>query len=152
MSLLTLARAFGALGLSFTLGIGAASAAEIRIGQVAPYSGPLAPTGKHVGAGIQLYFDKVNASGGVNGNTLRLVTRDDAYKSDETIKQVGELIANEAPLALCGLVGTGTVAAAIALTALPPASIGRLARAAIGSKRAGRSSCGATKPDSDLAS
>ncbi|MCB1886540.1 MAG: ABC transporter substrate-binding protein [Rhodocyclaceae bacterium] len=109
MSLLTLARAFGALGLSFTLGIGAASAAEIRIGQVAPYSGPLAPTGKHVGAGIQLYFDKVNASGGVNGNTLRLVTRDDAYKSDETIKQVGELIANEAPLALCGLVGTGNV-------------------------------------------
>ncbi len=107
MILRRFARVLGALGLTLTVGIG--TAAEIRIGQVAPYSGPLAPTGKHVGAGIRLYFDQVNARGGVNGHTLRLVTRDDAYKSDETIKQVGELIAAENPLALCGLVGTGNV-------------------------------------------
>ena len=38
-----------------------ASAADIVIGQVAPLSGPLAPTGSHLRAGAQLYFDAVNA-------------------------------------------------------------------------------------------
>jgi len=107
----TLARVVRGLGLALVIGLGNAHSAEIRIGQVAPYSGPLAPTGKHVGAGIQLYFDVVNARGGINGHTLRLVTRDDAYKSDETVKQVGELVSAENPLALCGLVGTGNVTA-----------------------------------------
>jgi branched-chain amino acid transport system substrate-binding protein len=41
--------------------------ADVVIGQVTPLSGPLAPTGSHIRAGAQLYFDAVNASGGVHG-------------------------------------------------------------------------------------
>jgi hypothetical protein len=37
------------------------SAAQIVIGQIAAFSGPLAPTGTHMRAGAQLYFDAVNA-------------------------------------------------------------------------------------------
>lgn len=111
MSAFARASRFVTLTLTLALLQAPVAAAELKIGQVAPFSGPLAPTGKHVNAGIKLYFDVVNARGGINGNTLRLVTRDDAYKSDETVKQVGELITADAPLALTGLVGTGNVAA-----------------------------------------
>lgn len=88
-------------------------AAELTIGQVAPYSGPLAPTGLHLRAGIQLYFDVVNAAGGIHGNRLRLVSRDDGYKAAETVKQLKTLIETDKPLALVGLVGTSNVAAVL---------------------------------------
>jgi branched-chain amino acid transport system substrate-binding protein len=81
--------------------------AEIVIGQVAPFSGPLAPTGTHMRAGAQLYFDVVNASGGVHGQKIRLISKDDAYKADETVRLTKALIAESQPLALFGFVGTG---------------------------------------------
>ncbi|MCB1960367.1 MAG: ABC transporter substrate-binding protein [Rhodocyclaceae bacterium] len=87
------------------------NAADIVIGQVAPLSGVLAPTGTGVNLGIQAYFARVNANGGIRGSALRLVTRDDAYKVAETLKQTRELLAAEKPLALVGLVGTGNVTA-----------------------------------------
>lgn len=102
-----------ALGLVLALLLGPAQAAELTIGQVAPFSGPLKPTGTHLSAGIQLYLDAVNAAGGVNGASLRLVTRDDGYRTEETLKQVRELIAKEAPIALIGLVGTANVDAVL---------------------------------------
>jgi ABC-type branched-subunit amino acid transport system substrate-binding protein len=46
---------------------GAPGPGEIVIAQAAPFSGPLAPTGTHIRAGIQLYIDKVNAGGGIHG-------------------------------------------------------------------------------------
>ncbi|PLX66897.1 MAG: hypothetical protein C0607_22650 [Azoarcus sp.] len=78
----------------------AATAAEIVIGQVAPFTGTLAPTGNDVKLGIQAYFARVNAEGGVRGNTLRLVSRDDGYKVEDTLKQTTELIERDAPVAL----------------------------------------------------
>lgn len=85
--------------------------AEIVIGQVTPLSGPLAPTGSHIRAGAQLYFDAVNASGGVHGEKIRLVTKDDAYKAAETVRLAKELIAEVQPIALFGFVGTGNAEA-----------------------------------------
>ncbi|WP_159098209.1 ABC transporter substrate-binding protein [Parazoarcus communis] len=96
-----------ALALAGT--IPAATAAEIVIGQVAPFTGTLAPTGNDVKLGIQAYFARVNAEGGVRGNTLRLVSRDDGYKVEDTLKQTTELIERDAPVALIGFVGTGNV-------------------------------------------
>lgn len=90
-----------------------AGAATIVIGQVAPYSGPLAPTGSHVGAGAQLYFDRINAAGGIHGAKIRLVTKDDGYKVPETVKLTRELIMEAAPVALVGMVGTGNVQALV---------------------------------------
>lgn len=88
-----------------------AVASDIVIGQVAPLSGLLAPTGNHVRAGAQLYFDVVNASGGINGQKIKLITKDDGYKVPETVKQTKALIEEAQPIALFGYVGTGNIEA-----------------------------------------
>lgn len=102
-----------AVVLTFAILPAAAGAATLVIGQVAPYSGPLAPTGSHVGAGAQLYFDRINAAGGIHGARIRLVTKDDGYKVPETVKLTRELIREANPVALVGMVGTGNVMALV---------------------------------------
>lgn len=92
----------------------AAQTRELVIGQVAPFSGPQAVTGKAIHAGIRLYFDQVNAQGGVKGARLRLVIRDDAQKPEQTVALARELIQQEAPVALIGTVGTTNVDALVA--------------------------------------
>lgn len=91
----------------------AAQTREIVVGQVAPFSGPQAVTGRAINAGIRLYIDQVNAEGGVNGAPIRLVTRDDGQKADETVRLTRELIAEESPVALIGTVSTANVEAVI---------------------------------------
>lgn len=88
-----------------------AHAANLVVGQIAPFSGPLAPTGEHMRAGAQLYFDHVNANGGVHGEKITLVSRDDGYRVDETLRLTRELLAEHAPIALFGIVGTGNIEA-----------------------------------------
>lgn len=89
----------------------ASAAEDIVIGQVAPFSGPQAVTGKAIHAGAKLCFDAVNARGGVRGRAIRLVTRDDAQKPEESVRLTRELISAEAPLALIGTVGTANLEA-----------------------------------------
>jgi ABC-type branched-subunit amino acid transport system substrate-binding protein len=86
-------------------------AADIVVAQIAPLSGPLAPTGNMIRAGAQLYFDTINASGGIHGAKLKLVSRDDAYKAAETVRLAKEVIKELQPTALIGIVGTGNVEA-----------------------------------------
>jgi branched-chain amino acid transport system substrate-binding protein len=86
-------------------------AADIVVAQIAPLSGPLAPTGNMIRAGAQLYFDTINASGGIHGAKLKLVSRDDAYKAAETVRLAKEVIKELQPTALIGVVGTGNVEA-----------------------------------------
>ncbi|MBI2307696.1 MAG: ABC transporter substrate-binding protein [Rhodocyclales bacterium] len=100
-----------------------AAAAEITIGQVAPLSGPLTPTGTHLRAGVQLYFDAINAAGGIHGNKLRLQSRDDGYKAAETVRQARELLRETQPLALFGIVGTGNVEAILKEKVLDEAGV-----------------------------
>lgn len=97
--------------------------ADIVIGQVTPLSGTLAPTGNHIRAGAQLYFDAINASGGVHGQKIRLITRDDAYNASETVRLARELINEAQPLALFGFVGTGNVEALLKDKILTDAAI-----------------------------
>jgi len=85
--------------------------AEIVIGQVAPFSGPQAVTGRAIHAGAKLYFDAVNASGGVHGQKIRFVTQDDEQKPDQTVRLVGEMIRAESPVAMLGTVGTSNLEA-----------------------------------------
>lgn len=99
------------------------SSAEIVVAQVAPFSGPLAPTGIHTRAGAQLCFDAVNAAGGIHGQKIRLVTRDDAYKADETVRLAREVIETARPLAFFGFVGTGNVEALLREDVLAGAGI-----------------------------
>jgi len=57
--------------------VGAAQAAPIVVGQVAPLSGLKASDGRGYSAGMQMYFNHVNKAGGINGNTLVLARKDD---------------------------------------------------------------------------
>ncbi|WP_092949441.1 ABC transporter substrate-binding protein [Roseateles sp. YR242] len=85
--------------------------ADIVIGQVAPFSGPQAVTGKAIRAGIKLWVDDVNARGGIRGQRIKLVTRDDAQKPEETVRLVKELIEQDNPTALIGTIGTSNLEA-----------------------------------------
>lgn len=113
----------GMLVVLATLGSPALLAGDIVLGQVAPFSGPLAPTGKSIRAGIQLYIDATNASGGIQGARLKLVSKDDEYKSGLTVSQTRELIKEAQPIALTGFVGTGNVTALLGEHVLDEAGI-----------------------------
>jgi len=100
-----LRRAILVVGLAATLPAWAAGE-PIVIGQVAPMSGPQGVTGRAINAGAKLYFDAINAKGGVRGRPVNLVTRDDAQNPVETVRLTKELIAGESPVAMIGTVGT----------------------------------------------
>lgn len=85
--------------------------ADHVVGQVTPLSGPQAVTGRAIRAGAKLYFDAVNARGGVNGQRIKLVVRDDAQKPDETVRLIKEVISQESPIAMLGTVGTSNLEA-----------------------------------------
>lgn len=86
---------------------------EIVIGQFAALTGPAAQLGQRLNVGIQAYFKAVNAQGGVNGRTLRLLTRDDGYEPDRAVTAVKGLIEQDQVFALVGSVGTPTGLAAM---------------------------------------
>ncbi len=53
--------------------------AEIKIGQTAGFSGAVAASVKEATDGAKLYFDAINARGGVSGNHIQLVSLDDKF-------------------------------------------------------------------------
>lgn len=99
------------------------SAADIVIGQAVPLTGSLAELGAATSLGGKLYFDQVNAQGGVHGAKLKLVVRDDGYKVDETVRQVHELIDKDKAQVLFEIVGAGNVGALIKQNILSDAGI-----------------------------
>ena len=87
----------------------AAHAAELVVGQVAPLSGVLASTGQQMVLGGKIYFDHINAQGGVHGATIRQEVVDDGYKVPETVRLTRELLAKPEVVALFGFAGTANV-------------------------------------------
>jgi ABC-type branched-subunit amino acid transport system substrate-binding protein len=91
-----------------------AQARAIVIGQSAAFSGPAAQLGIQMNAGVKLWFDQVNSSGGVNGHTIDLRTADDGYEPDRCKANTDRFIKDDV-FALLGYVGTPTCAAALPL-------------------------------------
>jgi len=89
----------------------ASQAKEIAVTQVVALSGPQATVGKNLSFGIKLYLDEVNAKGGVGGNTLKLIVKDDGYKVPDTVKLVTESAALDKPIALISPLGTANIEA-----------------------------------------
>lgn len=83
--------------------------ADIVIGQSVPLSGSLASTGKEMALGVKVYLDAVNAQGGINGQKLKHVVKDDGYKTEETVRLTKELIEKDKAVALIGYAGTGNI-------------------------------------------
>ncbi|WP_334189226.1 ABC transporter substrate-binding protein [Noviherbaspirillum sp.] len=86
---------------------------KIKLGQSAPFTGPAAQLGIQMYAGAKVYFDNVNAQGGVHGRKIELVTADDKYEPTLAAENTRRLIQDERVFALFGYVGTPTSNAAL---------------------------------------
>lgn len=73
-------------------GLAAGAHAEITIGQTAGHTGTVAASVKEATQGAKLYFDVVNASGGVNGQKLTLVSLDDKFDAKLAVTNAKALI------------------------------------------------------------
>jgi branched-chain amino acid transport system substrate-binding protein len=87
----------------------------IRIGMANALSGPASGLGVNLKAGAEAYFARVNASGGINGRKLVLVSLDDSYEPEKAAAATRALIEQEKVFALFGYVGTPTSSAAVPL-------------------------------------
>jgi len=81
---------------------------KIVVGQAAVFSGPAAQLGIQMRNGIRAYFDHVNATGGVHGRKLELVTEDDQYEAKVAPLATKKLIEEHKVFGLIGYVGTPT--------------------------------------------
>jgi branched-chain amino acid transport system substrate-binding protein len=84
----------------------------ILLGQSAAFSGPSAQLGIQYHLGAQVYFDAINANGGVRGRRIQIVTADDGYEADRAAINTESLINEKHVFALFGYVGTPTTNAA----------------------------------------
>jgi len=102
-------RTIRALAAALLLASSLAQAAQIVVGQVGPMSGLEASQGRAYAAGMQLVFNSVNASGGVNGHTFSLVRKDDGGRPEDTVDATRQLLAEAKPLVLSGYFGNRNV-------------------------------------------
>jgi ABC-type branched-subunit amino acid transport system substrate-binding protein len=79
-----------------------AFAAEIVVGQSAPLTGGNAELGNDIRNGALAYFKKVNDSGGVAGNRIKLVTLDDRNETRSAADNTGKLLDEDGAVALFG--------------------------------------------------
>jgi branched-chain amino acid transport system substrate-binding protein len=92
----------------------ASSTSTVVIGQSAAFTGPAAQLGIQMHEGAKIYFDRMNASGGVAKRQIVLRTLDDGYEP-ERCRANTETMINDKVFALFGYVGTPTCAAALPL-------------------------------------
>jgi branched-chain amino acid transport system substrate-binding protein len=89
----------GAVSLALLVAMGLARA-EIVVGQTAGFTGPVAAGVGETTAGAKLWFDHVNAEGGVNGETISLVSMDDKFEPPIAAENAKELITKKKAIAL----------------------------------------------------
>ncbi len=78
---------------------------EIKLGQTVPYSGP-ASAFLSYGRLMTGYFEMVNASGGINGRKITLISLDNAFSPPKALEQTRKLVEDSGVLADVGTVGT----------------------------------------------
>jgi branched-chain amino acid transport system substrate-binding protein len=105
-----------AVGASMLAGFNVAHAQndKIILGQSAPFTGPAAQLGIQFYQGAKVYFDQVNAQGGVGKRLIEIRNLDDGYEPDRCAENTRKLIADDV-FALFGYIGTPTSIAALPL-------------------------------------
>lgn len=93
---------------------------RIVLGQSAAFSGPAMQLGTQFHAGARLWFDQLDARGGVGGRQVEIRHLDDGYEPDRCVANTERLIKDEV-FALFGYIGTPT-----SLAALPLATAARM--------------------------
>jgi branched-chain amino acid transport system substrate-binding protein len=79
---------------------GAGAFAQILVGQTAGFSGPVASGVKETTDGARLYLDTINRRGGVNGQSIELVSLDDKFDPKQASENARQLIEERGVVAL----------------------------------------------------
>src|SRR3954453_12215162 len=88
-----------------------AADAEIRIGNIMPYTGAMAAFAT-IGRAEAAFFDMVNERGGINGRKIKFISVDDSSNAREAAEQTRHLVERENVLLMFGSFGTpGNLAA-----------------------------------------
>lgn len=78
------------------------SGTPIKVGLIAPFSGPLSASGEAIQRGMLLAIAEINQSGGVLGRPLELVTRDVQNDPEAGVAALRELVEQEHIVAVFG--------------------------------------------------
>ncbi|WP_341908048.1 ABC transporter substrate-binding protein [Polaromonas sp. YR568] len=89
---------------------------KIILGQSAAFTGPAAQLGIQFYQGAKVYFDQVNAQGGIGKRQIEIRQLDDGYEPDRCAENTRKLLADDV-FALFGYIGTPT-----SVVALPQAT------------------------------
>jgi len=80
------------LAMALSLALALPVAAQIRIGQTSSFTGPVGPAVKEGTDAAKVYFDAVNARGGINGVLIELISVDDKFDAKLTAENARKLI------------------------------------------------------------
>lgn len=102
-------------GLVLTLlwGLTVPAGAEIKVGMGNVLSGPVAGWGLDAQAGLEMAIEEINADGGLLGEKIVLLARDDGLDTTKAALQVEELIYKEKVLAYFASTITGSAKATL---------------------------------------
>ena len=98
-------------GLAFS----AQAADPIKIGSFLSASGPAAFLGDPEKKVLELYVDKINAAGGINGRPLELIVYDDGGRADKALSFTKRLLSNDRVDVIVGGSTTATTMASVKL-------------------------------------
>ena len=91
-----------------------AQSGKIQLGQSCPLTGSAAQLGIQFNAGANVFFDTLNAKGGVAGRPVELLALDDGYEPTRCAENTAKFIGQDI-FALFGYIGTPTSLAALPL-------------------------------------
>ncbi len=100
--------------------------AQIKVGMGNVLSGPFAAWGLDAKAGLEMAIEEINAKGGINGEKIVLLARDDALDTTKAALQAEELIYKEKVVAYfpSTITGSAKVTVAVCDKAQTPAILG----------------------------
>ena len=88
-----------------------AHAADIKIAVQGPFTGGSSSMGVSMRDGVRLAAKEINAAGGINGNKIVLIERDDEAKNERGVQIAQEMINNEKVVVALGYANTGVALA-----------------------------------------
>ncbi len=89
------------------------TANSVTIGQTGVFSGPSAGPALQYRAGAQIFFDALNAKGGIYGRKIQLVSYDDKFDAKLGAANTKMLLEKDKVFAFFGYVGTGSIMASM---------------------------------------
>lgn len=110
------AAVFAALGLAACGGNGGGDASgdgasSIKVGILGPHTGDVSSYGLACKNGAQLYFDQLNADGGINGKTVEYLVEDEKGDATEAVNAYNKLVQD----GVVGIVGDVTTIPTVAV-------------------------------------